>query len=420
MKAFIAQFRVFIVSLLAGLAVCAMGALVVHYGLSAAQVESENHELKGEIRDLVVRLVEVESVLHAVEAQRKTLDRMTLAAVHTVIGQTTINAENDGKLYLASLDENGNFRPRDVSLVGPPVDLASIVSRMEQIKADAHALLRTLGSTGRGVVLRQEILSAMPSRPPAKGWLSSEFGVRESPFHSGEKMHNGVDIAADIGTPVYATADGVVSFAGVNGSYGNYVRINHGFGIATRYGHNAELLVKRGQKVRRGDQIGIIGVTGRTTGPHVHYEILVKEQAVDPAHFFFEETLPKQPPALAQNALVKPMGGETEPVGQSSIDQFAAPVKDSYELTAGPSRFLSVSGEPLFFASALPKGFGRTTTTDVMMLTALLVLLTVASSLVKIPEGQRLAPAVAAPKKHACYKSTLGIWVGGSARDEEE
>jgi hypothetical protein len=232
-------------------------------------------------------------------------------------------------------------------------------------------------------------------------------------------MHNGVDIAADVGTPVYATADGTVAFAGVNGSYGNYIRINHGFGIATRYAHNAKLLVKKGQKVHRGDQIGVIGLTGRTTGPHVHYEILVKDQPVDPAHFFFEETLAKQPPALAQALLVKPMGGETEPVLQSIVDEFATPIKESDELTAGPSRFLSFTGETLFFASALPKGFGRTTTTDMMMFTALLVLLTVASSLVKIPEARRFARA-AVRAKHSSYQSTLGIWAGGTSNEDDD
>jgi murein DD-endopeptidase MepM/ murein hydrolase activator NlpD len=416
---FFAQFRIFIVTILAGLAVCAMGALVVHYGLSAAAVQAENEELKGEIRDLVIRLAEVESVLLEVEAQRKTLDRMTLAAVHTVIGQTTINAENDGKLYLASLDHNGNFKARDESLVGPPVDLASMVSRMEQIKSDARALLKTISSTSKGVALRQEILNAMPSRPPAKGWLSSDYGVRQSPFHSGEKMHNGVDIAADVGTPVYATADGVVAFAGLNGSYGKYIRINHGFGIATRYAHNAELLVKKGQKVRRGDQIGVIGLSGRTTGPHVHYEILVKDKPVDPTNFFFEETLAKQPPALAQISFVKPMGGETEPAVQSIVDEFATNVEETEELTAGPSRFLSFSGETLFFAAALPKSMGSMKTTHVMLLTAMLFLLAVASSLVRIPETRRFARATIKTREPT-FQNTFGIWAGGIADEDED
>ena len=177
----------------------------------------------------------------------------------------------------------------------------------------------SLGQTATSAALRHEVLASIPSRPPAKGWLSSAFGVRESPFHKGEKMHNGIDVAADVGTPVFATADGTVTFAGNNGGYGKYVRISHGLGISTRYAHNAELLVKRGQMVHRGDQIAVIGVTGRTTGPHVHYEVLVHEQPVDPEHFFFEEKL-QQEPKVAIASAVKPMGGEAETMAESASE----------------------------------------------------------------------------------------------------
>lgn len=417
-----AQFRVFTVTILAGLALTALGTLVLHYGLTSASVNAENRQLKGEIRGLVQRLAEVEGALHEVEIQRQTLDRMTLAAVHSVIGQTTINAENDGKLYLASLNSDHESKAADESLVvGPPPDLASVASRMEQIKGDAQALLALLRRTTKGVGLRQEVLSAMPSRSPAKGWLSSEFGVRQSPFHRGETMHHGVDIAADIGTPVYATADGSVAFAGVNGSFGNYIRINHGFGISTRYAHNAKLLVKKGQKVRRGDQIGVIGISGHTTGPHVHYEVLVKEQQVDPARFFFEETLAKEPPALAQLSTIKPMGGEVEEATVQTVDnEFALEsVTDQEELTAGP-HFLVMNGDQLFFASSLPKRLGGTTTTDMMLLTAFLIMLAVASSLIRIPEPRRFTRAQTRRVETSGYASTLGIWANGQGHDDTD
>lgn len=120
-----------------------------------------------------------------------------------------------------------------------------------------------------------------PSIWPAAGYVSSPYGLR----FNGTEFHQGIDIAADMGTPIVATADGVVTAAGWNGGYGNMVDVDHGGGIVTRYGHASAVAVTVGQQVRRGEVIAYVGSTGRSTGPHVHYEVRVDGQPVNPAGY---------------------------------------------------------------------------------------------------------------------------------------
>ena len=130
-------------------------------------------------------------------------------------------------------------------------------------------------------------LISVPVRKPVAGEvdMSSPFGMRMDPFLGRPAIHTGIDLRGDIGEPVHATADGKVSIAGRDGGYGNMVEINHGNGFATRYGHLSEIDVKVGQTVRIGEVIGKIGSTGRSTGPHLHYETRINGEAVDPQKF---------------------------------------------------------------------------------------------------------------------------------------
>jgi murein DD-endopeptidase MepM/ murein hydrolase activator NlpD len=129
---------------------------------------------------------------------------------------------------------------------------------------------------------RNRLAAATPSIWPTKGWLSSAMGKRSDPFTEETKSHQGLDISADKGTPVYATADAVVKMAGYQGAYGNLVELDHGFGLETRYGHLSQFSVRPGQPVKRGDLIGKVGATGRATGPHLHYEVRVNGRLLNP------------------------------------------------------------------------------------------------------------------------------------------
>ena len=129
---------------------------------------------------------------------------------------------------------------------------------------------------------QQVLLAHTPAIAPTKGWVTSGFGYRRDPFTGRRTFHEGLDIAARRGTPIVATADGVVTLAGWKEGFGKTVMINHGFGYVTRYAHCSKIIVKPGQKVKRGEVIAYVGNTGRSTAPHLHYEVRVKGKPVNP------------------------------------------------------------------------------------------------------------------------------------------
>jgi len=129
----------------------------------------------------------------------------------------------------------------------------------------------------------------LSGRPIAKGWLSSYYGVRKDPFNGKPTMHKGVDFAGKENTAIIATASGVVTWASKRYGYGNLIEINHGEGLTTRYGHNKDLLVSVGDVVNKGQKIARMGSTGRSTGPHVHYEILRNNKQIDPIKFVYRK-----------------------------------------------------------------------------------------------------------------------------------
>ena len=159
---------------------------------------------------------------------------------------------------------------------------------------------------------------AIPSDKPVKAdaAFTSGFGVRSDPFHAGAAMHPGIDLAGAYGTPIYATADGTVLRAGWNsGGYGNLVEVDHGRGITTRYGHMSAILVSAGQHVTRGQQIGRMGSTGRSTGNHLHYEVRIDGRAVNPIPFMrsTDYVLAMQRRANAAPMESLAIGGPTSP-----------------------------------------------------------------------------------------------------------
>jgi murein DD-endopeptidase MepM/ murein hydrolase activator NlpD len=129
---------------------------------------------------------------------------------------------------------------------------------------------------------RSALANATPSIWPAHGWLSATFGQRDDPFTGGPEFHAGIDISTDKGRPVFATGSGTVESASYSGAYGNLIVIDHGFGLVSRYGHLSAFAVKPGDQVSQGDVIGYVGATGRATGPHLHYEILVNGRPINP------------------------------------------------------------------------------------------------------------------------------------------
>jgi murein DD-endopeptidase MepM/ murein hydrolase activator NlpD len=155
----------------------------------------------------------------------------------------------------------------------------------EQVMEQGQSLRALDGLIGRA----RKALMGLPSRWPVRGAVNSEFGKRASPWTKEPEFHSGMDIAADRGTPVKAPAAGTVQHAGSGGEYGLYVMIDHDNGVRTLYGHLSKILVQRGQRIERGAVVGLTGNTGRSSGPHLHYEVYVKGQAVNPRAYLWDE-----------------------------------------------------------------------------------------------------------------------------------
>ena len=136
-----------------------------------------------------------------------------------------------------------------------------------------------------------EMLECIPAIQPVSNkdlkQTASGYGTRIDPLYKTVKFHSGMDFSANVGTPIYATGNGVVRKAGWEGLYGNCIQIDHGFGYVTRYAHLSKIDVRVGQKVVRGETIGKVGTTGKSTGPHLHYEVMVKGQIVNPVNYYF-------------------------------------------------------------------------------------------------------------------------------------
>ena len=159
-----------------------------------------------------------------------------------------------------------------------------------------HIIERKLDQARPSVERREALALATPSIWPATGWISSAFGTRSDPFTGGPDFHSGVDIYTDAGNPVRATADGTVVSARYAGNFGNLVVVDHGFGIGTRYGHLARFSVYEGQKIRRGEVVGLVGSTGRSTSPHLHYEISLDGKPANPLRLLGRQDHPPAAP----------------------------------------------------------------------------------------------------------------------------
>ncbi len=136
---------------------------------------------------------------------------------------------------------------------------------------------------------QSSLLSHTPSIWPARGWVTSAFGYRKSPFTGLREMHEGLDVATQMNSPILAPANGVVIRVGYHGGYGKMVEVDHGYGVVTRYGHCSKSLVEVGQRVKRGEKVALVGNTGRSTGPHLHYEVLLNGVPVNPYRYILEE-----------------------------------------------------------------------------------------------------------------------------------
>jgi len=174
------------------------------------------------------------------------------------------------------------------SLFAVAIAVTSTAASAETGDAEFKALFRSwkqMDQVGQQAPADQGSMSVPSLKPVANLHFTSLYGVRSDPFRGTAAMHSGVDIPGPVGTPVYATADGVVGRSGWVGAYGNLVELEHGRGLQTRYGHLSKITVAPGTRVTRGQLIGLMGSTGRSTGSHLHYEVRIDGRAVNPLPF---------------------------------------------------------------------------------------------------------------------------------------
>ncbi|MDY6850836.1 MAG: M23 family metallopeptidase [Thermodesulfobacteriota bacterium] len=181
--------------------------------------------------------------------------------------------------------ESEASRPMAV-LKGNAEDLIRRMHRdLERLLAEAGVRERSQQEIGKALEDSKSIIDSTPDSRPLNGRITSRFGYRTSPFSSRTEFHRGIDISAPMGSPIVAPADGIVVSTDWNSGYGLILTINHGYGVVTRYAHISQSYVKPGRRVRRGERVAAVGVTGRTTGPHLHYEVIQNGIPVNPMPF---------------------------------------------------------------------------------------------------------------------------------------
>jgi murein DD-endopeptidase MepM/ murein hydrolase activator NlpD len=179
---------------------------------------------------------------------------------------------------VSGFDENANLNKQ-------LLEIAKLQREVSLEKQSFHSLLVTFDK-------KQDSIIYLPSiRPILRGTISSGFGMRMHPLYHVMRYHEGLDISAPTGTPIYATANGTIRYAGKMSGYGNLVKIDHKYGYSTRYGHMSKILVRNGQTVKKGEKIGEVGNTGISTAPHIHYEVRYHGQPQNPAVYYFDDII---------------------------------------------------------------------------------------------------------------------------------
>jgi murein DD-endopeptidase MepM/ murein hydrolase activator NlpD len=256
---------------------------------------------------LVCRYVQVHAVALAMQRDQLEAPAVSLARVRHIIDDLARLNDLDQKLRVTA--GLAPFQDTRIGRGGSRAETAledADVRLVDRLPADLRSLEEEMSSRAQGLLeltrfveARRDVLAATPTIWPVEGLLTDDFGRRRSPFTGRSEMHEGLDLAAPLGTPVRAAADGVVTFAGPLASFGTVVSLRHGHGFTTLYAHLGRTTVKPGQTLSRGTTIGLIGLTGRTTGPHVHYEVHQRGTPVNPMLYIVDARAARRAVAAA-------------------------------------------------------------------------------------------------------------------------
>jgi len=277
------------------LSLCALGVPLGMAGLGYQLVQTwqagTGEATMGALRDEVD--AQNQAVADLRERAERRLQSLSMTVAEMEARLVRLDAMGQRLTSLAGLDDGEFDFSRSPALGGPlgdndglqsaPVTLAAEMSELETRLADREQQLELLQALLANRQIQDDIYLA--GRPIAKGWMSSAFGRRKDPFTGQSSWHQGVDFAGKAGSDIVAVASGVVTWSAERYGYGQMVEISHGGGFTTRYAHNKENLVKQGDLVKKGQVVALMGSSGRSTGPHVHYEVYKHGRPVEPANY---------------------------------------------------------------------------------------------------------------------------------------
>lgn len=244
---------------------------------------------------------QLEEELNSIQAQMKELEKRDNDVYRAIFEASPIPDSARAKELEDELEIASVARLKDYQLV------ASITNTLNNINSRIKAQKKSYEQVDELVKNKEKLLSHTPAIQPVSNKdlnrIASGYGYRIDPVYKTTKFHAGLDFSAPQGTPIYATADGTVATAGSTGNgYGIHVIINHGYGYTTLYGHMVRVKVRNGQAVKRGEVIGWVGSTGKSTGPHCHYEVHKNGEKINPVYFFFNDLTPEQFDMLLKKA----------------------------------------------------------------------------------------------------------------------
>jgi murein DD-endopeptidase MepM/ murein hydrolase activator NlpD len=274
--------RFFISALLIWVGSIAFTAYIISRHVNYRATEEYSKYLKTKHREFAKEMIDTrETVKRVAEVDKQLRDLLQLKSRAAIIKYTGFG----GPSYIDSKLLEKEVKNGDEIISRKSFELA-----VKYVDEQAHANEASFQEIVKYITDQRAKLTAVPSGWPIKGWITCGFGSRIDPFSGALSFHQGVDIANDLGTPIKATADGVINYAEFErGGYGNLVVINHGNGYITRYGHMQKYVCSPGQHVKKGQIIGYCGTTGKSTAPHVHYEVVLNSVGVNPVKYLNKE-----------------------------------------------------------------------------------------------------------------------------------
>jgi hypothetical protein len=252
------------------------------YDSKVEMLEKNNRFLKRQLDEMVSKIDKLSNQLITVESKD---DEIRLLMGLKEVDKDVRNVGIGGTEFEYNVSEN-------IIETGVADQISDQMVLLDKLEREVKLELQSYTDLITTYNAKEDSLRHMPSlHPVLEGRVTSDFGMRVHPILKRYRHHPGVDFAAKMGTPIYAAADGIVKFAGYNGGYGRCVFLDHLYGFQTKYGHMQQILVRPGQRIKRGERIGLVGKTGLATAPHLHFEVHFNGQEVNPELYFFDDAV---------------------------------------------------------------------------------------------------------------------------------